>query len=1051
MLPPDWVDARQSIEDEELARALEESMRTAADPPKPPDVHSPIGLHQLFEQEYQHGAKADLWRAKLGALGKQYESVRPMRGEGNCFYRSFWMSWVDRLLSAPPPAANQSAPRHPLLADVHSSAWADKVTALSSTAAASLPEAQAAQVVALGTAFIERTRGLCTAFASAGEPELLTAARRTPETLEALRWLRLVASAYVRAHADDFAPFTDGRPIDVFCTEHIERDEELADEPQLQALTHALALGVRVEYLDGASAAWSERCGPHRHVLRIPPSAADAAAGEPPPALAACVLFRPGHYDMLRPRDWADASLLEPDGEIFVAPLPPPTLVSSCSACGYCQASCLLCTQTACVVDGCRAAQPLCTLPEALATGGLSAVCGSCTQSLPIATPPAGALASGPFSSSSSLREPPTVAKRSVSFGAQKLMRCSAGCAFFGFDGSQALTEHAQACEHVPRPCPSECGAALPRREMAVHLAHECPSRLVACHLGCGEQIRASESDGMKLHYKEGDGGHMQTCRKVQEECGCGTFVVRDKMDVHRQTQCVRRMITCSDGCGCRFRAMDADWHRASCTHAVVQCDWRCGAGVVRREMAGHKACCPQVFLRCPGCRQRVQRRDAKAHWASCAALPVLCAACDQLCLRRELKAHEESECIVLNPPQEPSPPKLFECGLCLNKEEVDNSFQPDCYEDQDSGHRFCFECIVNYAKFQIDGMGEDGDPTVPCPAPSCVGVLTNLQVEGLTRRGLAQSAFDKFVQLNIRKQITPCPGGCGWGIELRGSPQFLRCDGECRDGEGKQVWYCLHCLRDGFDNRRCRHDASVSCADHRRWLEENADTDDKNARYIAEHCKPCPGCGKNIEKKADEGGAHNCMKMHHREAEGCVPGGTKYCWCCLALQEPINAHDLSFHKPECLLWVACDEEKHERSCPACVRAGPGIFCDTRPRTQCTRLRNGDPERSHNYFCSCLHGCPCNSRVTVSVECQCGTDADGNPIPSNQCSCGKQLATCSSCNETRCRLCNRAPHVGFKCIEDRLPGDPSPEETVNDDASSDALFEDADADMPDLN
>lgn len=360
----------------------------------------------------------------------------------------------------------------------------------------------------------------------------------------------------------------------------------------------------------------------------------------------------------------------------------------------------------------------------------------------------------------------------------------------------------------------------------------------------------------------------------------------------------------------------------------------------------------------------------------------------------------------------------------------------PDCYEDQDSGHRYCFECIANHAKFQIDHMGEGSEPVVTCPAPSCVGVLTNLQVEGLTRRGLEQPTFDKFVQLNMRKLMTNCPGGCGWGIELRGSPQFLRCDGTCRDPEGKKVWYCLHCLRDGFDNPRCRHDSTISCADHRRRLEQMVTGDAESERYIAARTKPCPGCGQGIWKAADEAGAHNCMKMYHKESDGCVPGGTKYCWCCLALQEPINAHDLSFHKPECLLWVPDDDDTPSRACAACVRAGPGNFCNSRPRTGCTRINNGDAERSESHFCACQHGCPCSTRVQVSLDCSCGgIDDDGDALPSNQCSCGKQLAKCSACNETRCRLCNRAAHVGFKCVEDRLAGDPSPDDAPSDGAN----------------
>ena len=53
-----------------------------------------------------------------------------------------------------------------------------------------------------------------------------------------------MASAYMRAHADDFAPFAEGRPLEEFCVAHVETEGELADEPQIIALTSALGAGV---------------------------------------------------------------------------------------------------------------------------------------------------------------------------------------------------------------------------------------------------------------------------------------------------------------------------------------------------------------------------------------------------------------------------------------------------------------------------------------------------------------------------------------------------------------------------------------------------------------------------------------------------------------------------------------------------------------------------------------------------------------------------------------------------------------------------------------
>ena len=92
------------------------------------------------------------------------------------------------------------------------------------------------------------------------------------------------------------------------------------------ALVSALSLRVRVEYLDRTSAPFSSRCGPHHHVVCGPSNS----------LLAACLLFRPGHYDLLQPSCWDELELLsdtphhEPD---FVKPLPPLT-PDHCLLCG---------------------------------------------------------------------------------------------------------------------------------------------------------------------------------------------------------------------------------------------------------------------------------------------------------------------------------------------------------------------------------------------------------------------------------------------------------------------------------------------------------------------------------------------------------------------------------------------------------------------------------------------------------------------------------------------------------------------------------------------
>ena len=88
------------------------------------------------------------------------------------------------------------------------------------------------------------------------------------------------------------------------------------DEPQVQALASALDLRVRVEYLDGSSHHRHVICGPER--LRA--EAGQAQSGATWRELAICLLFRPGHYDVLVPLDWAAAAA--PDAASFVPPAP---------------------------------------------------------------------------------------------------------------------------------------------------------------------------------------------------------------------------------------------------------------------------------------------------------------------------------------------------------------------------------------------------------------------------------------------------------------------------------------------------------------------------------------------------------------------------------------------------------------------------------------------------------------------------------------------------------------------------------------------------------
>lgn len=124
--------------------------------------------------------------------------------------------------------------------------------------------------------------------------------------------LRLLASAELRSRADFFTPFVlgaedDDRICDVpsFCARRVEPMGCESDHVHIVALTDALGVSVRVEYLDrseeeeegeggsGGNGGRGSGTGNPNHHDFVPEGAAA------PPRVV--LLYRPGHYDILYP------------------------------------------------------------------------------------------------------------------------------------------------------------------------------------------------------------------------------------------------------------------------------------------------------------------------------------------------------------------------------------------------------------------------------------------------------------------------------------------------------------------------------------------------------------------------------------------------------------------------------------------------------------------------------------------------------------------------------------------------------------------------------
>jgi len=528
--------------------------------------------------------------------------------------------------------------------------------------------------------------------------------------------------------------------------------------------------------------------------------------------------------------------------------------------------------------------------------------------------------------------------------------------------------------------------------------------------------------------------------RPSQDACCIASCTGRNQQ-ANRPTATNAPRFVCPHGCGETIGAFEATAHEAVCERMVLGCPWGCPDRVMRSELASHRGTCPDVFQACPGCETRIKRGDAAAHFATCSELPVACFACELVCTRGTLDAHLEV-CPTLHPPVEPA--AKVQCPICLDEYGKDEVYQAWNHANED-GHFFCFQCAARDVSVQIVALAEGAPPVLKCPHGGCETTLVMQEVQALHELTgddeygnpirLGSNEFDKYVRcvgISSARSIgtTFCPGGCGWGAQLpRCHGQFLHCDGACNK------WYCLSCQRHGIEGHRCDHGREITCQEHRTRINHEGIADRLSERYILAQTKPCPGCHVRVAKEPDWDGNnnywHTCMKMWHRDCPNEWPTGatepTYFCWSCLAPQRPILEHDNSFHKRECLYWQPPADVAYKQSCPGCRTNGKGVACNARPVSTCTRESNGDLLDHEGHFCACVHGCPCDSEMHVENDCECGgTDANGEPLPSSECTCGRNKVICGACDRALCRLCGRSAHEGYKCIEDRLPTDEAP-------------------------
>eukprot|EP00965_Chrysotila_dentata_P089845 2965761-Pleurochrysis_carterae.AAC.1 len=207
----------QFDEEEALCLALKASLETTPNGPPQRELLSASISLAAFAKECEGGSHADLLRAKLRALEHSYSGMRHVAGDGNCFYRGLWAGWMERLAALPQH-------RRRIFRKV-------AVQLKSEEAAERLPAERAEEVRALGRAFAAHSREVCED-AVGGESALLRAASQAEPAAASLRWLRLLASAHIRAHWDQYEPYAEGLAMEAYCVAQVETMGIEADEPQ---------------------------------------------------------------------------------------------------------------------------------------------------------------------------------------------------------------------------------------------------------------------------------------------------------------------------------------------------------------------------------------------------------------------------------------------------------------------------------------------------------------------------------------------------------------------------------------------------------------------------------------------------------------------------------------------------------------------------------------------------------------------------------------------------------------------------------------------------
>ncbi|KAF9152916.1 OTU domain, ubiquitin aldehyde binding [Mortierella sp. AD011] len=230
-----------------------------------PLVDVSVDLTELA-MEYENGSSA--FKNKIMNLADTHDRMRRSRGDGNCFYRAFAFAWFERVMLA------KGKP------ELHANAVKTIEESKDLLLAAQF------ELLAFEDFYLVTLETLQNVVHFTPE-ELLSTFQNDEVSNSIVMHFRLVASAFLKTHQEDYAPFLEfGQTMEEYCSMHVEAMGRESEEMMLIALTKATHVSIEVAYLSGNESV---------DQVNFLPFLPDTAPYMPPLVL----LYRPGHYDIL--------------------------------------------------------------------------------------------------------------------------------------------------------------------------------------------------------------------------------------------------------------------------------------------------------------------------------------------------------------------------------------------------------------------------------------------------------------------------------------------------------------------------------------------------------------------------------------------------------------------------------------------------------------------------------------------------------------------------------------------------------------------------------